>query len=116
MEYFAEPMDESVSDVCPACGSRDCQLQPVARKAGVVIGGVFGGIIASALSGATVGAAGGAALVSVVSKRLPVTVTGAIGGAIVGFAWGAIAGHAIGADIDKNVIQLYKCRVCGFEF
>ena len=116
MEYFAEPIDQSVSAVCPACGSRDCQLQPVARKAGVVIGGVLGGIIASALSGATVGAAGGAALVSVVSKRLPVTVTGAIGGAIVGFAWGAVAGHAVGGEIDKNVLRIYQCRGCGLEF
>lgn len=116
MEYSAEPMDEAVSAVCPACGSHDCQLQPIARKAGVLVGGVLGGIIAAALSGATAGAVNGVALVSVVSKRLPVTATGAIGGAIVGFAWGAVAGHSVGMEIDKSFLRIYQCRACGLEF
>jgi uncharacterized protein YcfJ len=116
MDLSAEPMDQTVSAACPICGSRHCQLQATARKAGVVVGGALGAIIAAGLSGATVGAANGAALVSVVSRRLPVTITGTIGGAIAGFAWGAIAGHAVGADIDENVLRIYQCRACGFEF
>ena len=54
--------------------------------------------------------------VVVVSRRLPVTISGTIGGAIAGFAWGAIAGHAVGVDIDENVRRIYQCRACGFEF
>lgn len=116
MEHSEELMDQTMSAACPKCGSHRCQLQATGRKTGVVVGGVLGAIIAACLSGAKVGAVNGAAIASFISRRSPVTITGAIGGAIVGFAWGAIAGHAVGADIDKNVLRIYECRACGFEF
>jgi len=116
MDYAEELINRMVAVACPACGSRHCHLQATARKAGVVVGGVLGAIIAAGFNGATIGAVNGAVIASVVSRRLPAPLTGAIGGAIVGFAWGALAGHAVGADIDMNVLGMYQCRECGFEF
>jgi hypothetical protein len=81
-----------------------------------VVGGVLGAMITAGLSGAAVGAINGTAMANVISRRSPVTITGAISGAIIGFAWGAILGYAVGADIDQNVLRLYRCRACGFEF
>jgi predicted RNA-binding Zn-ribbon protein involved in translation (DUF1610 family) len=116
MDYAEGPIDRLVVVACPACGSRHCQLQATARKAGVVVGGVLGAVIAAGLNGATVGAINGAVIAGVVVRRLPATVTGAIGGALVGFAWGALVGHAVGAEIDLNVLGMYRCLECGFEF
>jgi predicted RNA-binding Zn-ribbon protein involved in translation (DUF1610 family) len=116
MDYVEGPINQMVAVACPACGSRHCSLQATARKAGVVVGGVLGAVIAAGFNCATVGAINGAVIAAVVSKRLPIAVTGAIGGAIIGFAWGALVGHAVGADIDMNVIGMHQCRECGFEF
>ncbi len=112
MECVEDLVGQTPVIPCPACGSPHCSLQTTARKAGVVVGGTLGAIIAASFNGA----ASGAAIAAVVSRRLPTTVTGAIGGAIIGFAWGALVGHAVGADIDVHVLGMYRCRECGFEF
>jgi len=116
MDYAEESFNPMVAVACPACGSRHCHLQATARKAGVVVGGVLGAVIAAGFNGATIGAVNGAVIACIASRRLPATVTGAIGGAIIGFAWGALAGHAVGADIDVHLLGMYQCRECGFEF
>jgi predicted RNA-binding Zn-ribbon protein involved in translation (DUF1610 family) len=116
MDDAEEPFNPMVEVACPSCGSCHCHLQATARKAGVVVGGVLGAIISAGFNSATIGAVNGAVIAGVISRRLPTTVTGAIGGAIVGFAWGALAGHAVGADIDMNVLGMYQCRECSFEF
>jgi len=116
MDRVKESTDQMVMAVCPACGSRHCQLQATARKTGVVVGGMLGALIASGFSSATAGAVNGAIIASALSRRLPATVTGAIGVAIIGFVCGTIAGHAIGAEIDMNILGMYQCRSCGFEF
>ena len=116
MDYAEEAFKPVETAICSACGSPHCSLQSTARKTGTVVGGVLGTIIAAGFNGASIGAVNGVAIACVVSRRLPATVTGAITGSLVGFAWGAFAGHAIGTEIDKNVLRLYRCRECGFEF
>ena len=104
-----------VSAVCPRCGSRHCQLQSSARNAGIVAGGILGAIIAVGFSGDELGSANDMPVASSSSSPLAM-IAEVIGIAIVGFTLGAIAGHALGTDVDKNVLRLYRCLECGVEF
>lgn len=116
MDYAEEPINRMVAIACPACGSRHCHLQATARKAGVVVGGVLGAIIAAGFGDAALGALTRTPMAGSVDRQSPPTLTEMIGGAILGFACGAIVGYVVGTDIDMNVLRIYQCRTCNFEF
>ena len=101
---------------CPSCGSSAVAQQATAKKAGAAIGGVSG--VLKGLSATTIGA--NIILIAGSPTGGLTTAVGRLASSIMAaFASGAagcIAGARIGALIDRNVFDSYRCTHCNCSF
>ncbi len=94
---------------CPICGTRSYIITQT-RGATTLLGAGAGGFVA-ATSGAKTGAAVGSLLCPGIG-----TAIGGVLGILIGAASGAVAGNTVGKLIDENVMRMYRCTNCKYQW
>ena len=99
---------------CPKCG-KQAHLKRYARVVGTALGGAGGAAVGWQTAAETA------------KKFIPMMLLNCAGGpcgaiiaqamgALGGGAAGALSGHKLGELIDADIIAIYKCNGCGYEF
>ena len=94
---------------CPKCNEK-AYIVTQTRGATTLLGAGAGGYVAVAA-----GAKTGAAVGSFVCPGIG-TVIGGLLGVLTGAAAGAMAGNTIGKLIDENIIRVYHCPNCHYQW
>ena len=105
---------------CPKCGYPHASLRNFSRRATTATGTLFGGaagVVGGAflLGGAETGIETGAGVGFVIGGPTG-SMVGAILGGLSGAAIGAFSGHMVGKLVDKDVVGIYGCPQCNYEF
>ena len=95
--------------LCPKCGSKS-YIVTSTKGVTTLLGAGAGGYVA-----ATAGAKTGAAIGSLVCPGFG-TVVGGLLGILTGAAAGAVAGNTVGKLIDENVMRMYQCENCNYQW
>ena len=95
--------------LCPKCGSKS-YIVTSTKGATTLLGAGAGGYVA-----ATAGAKTGAVVGSFICPGIG-TVIGGLLGVITGAAAGAVAGNTVGKLIDENVMRIYRCECCNYQW
>ena len=94
--------------LCPKCGSKS-YVVPSTKGTTTLIGAGAGGYVAAA--GGKTGAIIGSFLCPGIG-----TVIGGVLGVITGASAGAVAGNTIGKLIDENIMRIYRCECCNYQW
>ena len=94
---------------CKICGEK-AYVVTQTRGVTTLLGAGAGGYVA-----ATAGAKTGAAIGSLVCPGFG-TVVGGLLGILTGAAAGAVAGNTVGKLIDENVMRMYQCENCNYQW
>ena len=94
---------------CPKCGKKFYVVNQT-RSTATLLGAGAGGYMAVAAGGKT-----GAVVGSLLCPGAG-TVIGGLLGAITGAAAGGAAGNTIGRMLDENVMRLYRCESCNYQW
>lgn len=94
---------------CPMCGKK-AYVVTKTRGAATLLGATAGGYVAAATGGKT-----GAIVGSFICPGFG-TIVGGLLGVITGAAAGAMAGNTLGKLIDDNIMRLYCCPVCHYQW
>ena len=94
---------------CPKCNEKAC-ICTQTRGATMLPGAGAGGYVAVATGGKA-----GAAVGSLICPGFGTVVEG-VPGILVGAAAGAVAGNTVGKLIDENVMRLYQCEDCNYQW
>ena len=94
---------------CPKCGEK-AHIVTTTRGTTTLLGAGAGGYVA-ATAGAKTGAAVGSLLCSEIG-----TAIGVILGILLGAASGAVAGNTVGKLLDENVMRMYRCGSCHYQW
>ena len=94
---------------CPKCNEKSCICTQTCGTT-TLLGAGTGGYVA-----ATTGAKTGAVVGSLICPEFG-TVVGGVLGILVGAASGAVAGNTVGKLIDENVMRLYQCEDCNYQW
>jgi len=112
IDLTVESTDYDHPPCCPCCQLVQLERRDLARRASGTVGLAAGAVVGttSALGGAEVGLA-----IGVAADPL-----GALAGALLGGLAGAAAGCATGARLgnvmDEQVLDSYRCLMCGHRF
>ena len=90
---------------CPKCGAK-AYIVTTTRGTTTLLGAGAGGYAA-----ATAGAKTGAAVGSLFCPGIGT----AIGG-VLGILFGAVAGNTVGKLLDENVMRMYRCTNCNYQW
>ena len=94
---------------CSKCGGK-AHIVTQTRGTTTLLGAGAGGYVAVATGGKA-----GAAVGSLICPGFG-TVIGGVLGILVGAASGAVAGNTVGKLIDENVMRLYQCEDCNYQW
>ena len=94
---------------CPKCKSK-AYIVTTTRGTTTLLGAGAGGYVA-----ATAGAKTGAAVGSLLCPGIGTAIGGVLG-ILIGAASGAVAGNTVGKLIDENVMRMYRCTNCNFQW
>ena len=94
---------------CPICRTKS-YIVTKTRGTTTLLGAGAGGYVAAAAGGKT-----GAVVGSFVCPGFG-TIVGGLLGVITGAAAGAMAGNTLGKLIDDNIMRLYCCPVCHYQW
>ena len=94
---------------CSKCGGK-VHIVTQTRGTTTLLGAGAGGYVAAAI-----GCKAGAAVGSLICPGFG-TVVGGVLGILVGAASGAVAGNTVGKLIDENVMRLYQCEDCNYQW
>ena len=94
---------------CSKCGGK-AHIVTQTRGTTTFLGAGAGGYVAVATGGKA-----GAAVGSLICPGFG-TVVGGVLGILVGAAGGAVAGNTVGKLIDENVMRLYQCEDCNYQW
>ena len=94
---------------CPVCGEKS---YIITRTRGIttLCGAGAGGYVA-----ATAGGKAGAAVGSFVCPGIG-TIIGGVLGVVTGAAAGAVAGNTLGKLVDDNIMRIYRCGCCHYQW
>ena len=93
---------------CPICGSKSYVITKT-RGTTTLLGAGAGGFVAATAGGKT-----GAVIGSFVCPGIGTVIGGFLG--ILTGAAGAVAGNTVGKLIDENVMRLYRCSSCNYQW
>ena len=94
---------------CPKCGEK-AHIVTTTRGTTTLLGAGAGGYVA-----ATAGAKTGAAVGSLLCPGIGTAIGGVLG-ILIGAASGAVAGNTVGKLIDENVMRMYRCSNCNYQW
>ena len=94
---------------CSICGSKSYVITKT-RGTTTLLGAGAGGFVA-----ATAGAKTGAVIGSFVCPGIGTAIGGLLG-ILTGAAAGAVAGNTFGKLIDENVMRMYRCSSCNYQW
>ena len=94
---------------CPKCGEK-AHIITITRGTTTLLGAGTGGYVA-----ATAGAKTGAAVGSLLCPGIGTAIGGVLG-ILIGAASGAVAGNTVGKLIDENVMRMYRCTNCNYQW
>ena len=94
---------------CQKCNEKACIVTQT-RGATTLLGAGAGGYVA-----VTAGAKTGAVVGSFVCPGIGTAIGGFLG-ILTGAAAGAVAGNTIGKLIDENIIRMYHCSNCNYQW
>ena len=94
---------------CPICGSKSYVITKT-RGTTTLLGAGTGGYVA-----ATAGAKTGAVVGSLLCPGIGTAIGGVLG-ILIGAASGAVAGNTVGKLLDENVMRMYRCSNCNFQW
>ena len=94
---------------CPKCNEKACIVTQT-RGVTTLLGAGAGGYVA-----ATAGAKTGAAVGSLLCPGIGTAIGGVLG-ILLGPASGAVAGNTVGKLIDENVMRMYRCSNCNYQW
>ena len=94
---------------CPKCNEKACIVTQT-RGVTTLLGAGAGGYVA-----ATAGAKTGAAVGSFICPGIGTAIGGMLG-ILIGAASGAVAGNTVGKLIDENVMRVYRCSNCNYQW
>ena len=94
---------------CPKCGEK-AHILTTTRGTTPLLGAGAGGYVA-----ATAGAKTGAAVGSLLCPGIGTAIGGVLG-ILIGAASGAVAGNTVGKLLDENVMRMYRCSSCNYQW
>lgn len=94
---------------CPKCESK-AHIVTTTRGTTTLLGAGTGGYVA-----ATAGAKTGAVVGSLLCPGIGTAIGGVLG-ILIGAASGAVAGNTVGKLIDENVMRVYRCSSCHYQW
>ena len=94
---------------CPKCGAK-AHIVTTTRGTTTLLGAGAGGYVA-----ATAGAKTGAVVGSLLCPGIGTAIGGVLG-ILIGAASGAVAGNTVGKLIDENVMRMYRCTICNYQW
>ena len=95
---------------CPKCGAK-AHIVTTIRGITTLIGSGAGGYVAAAAAGGKTGAVVGNLLCPGIGTAIGGTL-----GVLIGAASGAVAGNTVGKLIDENVMRMYRCSSCNYQW
>ena len=94
---------------CPKCGEK-AHIVTTTRGTTTLLGAGAGGYVA-----ATAGAKTGAAVGSLICPGIGTAIGGVLGISI-GAASGAVAENTVGKLLDENIMRMYRCPNCNYQW
>ena len=94
---------------CPICGSKSYVITKT-RGTTTLLGAGAGSFVAATAGGKT-----GAVIGSFVCPGIGTAIGGFLG-ILIGAASGAVAGNTVGKLIDENVMWMYRCSSCNYQW
>ena len=94
---------------CPKCGEK-AHIVTTTRGVTTLLGSGAGGFVAATAGGKT-----GAVVGSLFCPGIGTAIGGFLG-ILIGAASGAVAGNTVGKLIDENVMGMYRCSSCHYQW
>ena len=94
---------------CPICGSKSYVITKT-RGTTTLLGAGAGGFVAATAGGKT-----GAVVGSLFCPGIGTAIGGFLG-ILIGAASGAVAGNTVGKLLDENVMRMYRCGSCHYQW
>ena len=94
---------------CPKCGEK-AHILTTTRGTTTLLGAGAGGFVAATAGGKT-----GAVIGSFVCPGIGTAIGGLLG-ILTGAAAGAVAGNTVGKLLDENVMRVYRCSSCNYQW
>ena len=95
--------------LCPKCNEKAYIVTSV-KGATTLLGAGAGSYVAATAGGKT-----GSVVGSFICPGIG-TVIGGVLGVLTGAAAGAVAGNTVGKLIDENVMRIYRCEYCNYQW
>ena len=94
---------------CPKCGEK-AHILTTTRGTTTLLGAGAGGFVAATAGGKT-----GAVVGSLLCPGIGTAIGGFLG-ILLGAASGAVAGNTVGKLLDENVMRMYRCGSCHYQW